>query len=178
MKYAIIAAGEGSRLSEEGIKDPKPLIKVDGEPLVDRLIRIFMENDATEIVIICNDMTTLVSEHLREIQRDGVNGTPVRLRVIVKSTPSSMHSFFEISDYLKDEPFCLTTVDTIFNTDEFKKYIEDDFEMPDKVIAALIRFLEQNNGKLSKRAKEKEFTALSDIEVQIIEEQYKRIFLL
>ena len=123
MKYAIIAAGEGSRLSEEGIKVPKPLIKVDGEPLVDRLIRIFMENDATEIVIICNDMTTMVSEHLREIERDGVNGTPVRLHVIVKSTPSSMHSFFEISDYLKDEPFCLTTVDTIFKTDEFKKYI-------------------------------------------------------
>ena len=61
--------------------------------------------------------------------------------------------------------------------DEFKKYIEDDFEMPDKVIAALIRFLEQNNGKLSKSAKEKEFAALSDIEVQIIEEQYKKIFL-
>ena len=62
--------------------------------------------------------------------------------------------------------------------DEFKKYIEDDFEMPDKVIAVLIRFLEQNNGKLSKRAKENEFAALSDSEVLTIEEQYRKIFLL
>ena len=27
MNYAIIAAGEGSRLSEEGVKLPKPLVK-------------------------------------------------------------------------------------------------------------------------------------------------------
>ena len=123
MKYAIIAAGEGSRLSEEGIKIPKPLIKVDSEVLVDRLIRIFMDNDATEVVIICNDMTTMVSEHLHKIEREGLNGCPVRLRIIVKSTPSSMHSFFEISEYLDDEPFCLTTVDTIFKIEEFEQYI-------------------------------------------------------
>ncbi len=42
MKYAIIAAGEGSRLSQEGVQLPKPLVKVGGEHLVDRLIRIFM----------------------------------------------------------------------------------------------------------------------------------------
>jgi NDP-sugar pyrophosphorylase family protein len=123
MKYAIIAAGEGSRLSEEGINVPKPLIKVNGETLVDRLIRIFIDNEATEIVIVCNDMTTIVSEHLHRIEREGLNGCPVHLRVIVKSTPSSMHSFFEISEYLKDEPFCLTTVDTIFKIEEFKQYI-------------------------------------------------------
>lgn len=123
MKYAIIAAGEGSRLLEEGVKSPKPLVKIKGESLIDRLIRVFMENDASEIVVICNDITTRVSEHLHKIGRDGLMGHPVPLRFIVKSTPSSMHSFFEISKYLTDEPFCLTTVDTIFNEDEFKEYI-------------------------------------------------------
>ena len=46
MKYAIIAAGEGSRLAAEGITVPKPLVEVNGEYLIDRLIRIFMQNDA------------------------------------------------------------------------------------------------------------------------------------
>lgn len=102
MKYAIIAAGEGSRLAAEGITAFKPLVKVNGERLIDRLIRIFIQNDAEEIVVICNDMTTLVASHLVELQRDGLEGRPIPLRFVVKSTPSSMHSFFEISKYLSD----------------------------------------------------------------------------
>ena len=50
---------------------PKPLVEVNGEPLIDRLIRIFADNNAEEIVVICNDKTTLVSSHLMKIQEDG-----------------------------------------------------------------------------------------------------------
>ncbi|MCR5131684.1 MAG: NTP transferase domain-containing protein [Prevotella sp.] len=125
MKFAIIAAGEGSRLQQEGINDPKPLVSIHGEHLIDRLMRIFMENDAEEIVVICNNLTTLVSSHLTDIQENGLNGKRVPLRFIVKSTPSSMHSFYELSRYLEDgEAFVLTTVDTIFREQEFKKYVE------------------------------------------------------
>ena len=126
MRYAIIAAGEGSRLAQEGINAPKPLVKVNDEHLIDRLLRIFMANDAEEIVVICNDLTTLVSAHLADIQQNGLNGRPVPLRFIVKSTPSSMHSFFELSKILpqgSDYPFVLTTVDTIFREEEFGDYI-------------------------------------------------------
>lgn len=123
MKYAIIAAGEGSRLAAEGIAEPKPLVRVGGEPLIDRLIRVFMDNGAEEIVVICNDLTTDVSLHLVKLQQDGLKGRPVPLRFVVKSTPSSMHSFFEISEFLTDGPFCLTTVDTIFREDEFAGYV-------------------------------------------------------
>lgn len=125
MKYAIIAAGEGSRLAAEGVSAPKPLVKVGGEALIDRLIRVFMDNNAEEIVVICNDLTTLVAQHLVELQRDGLKGRPVPLRFCVKSTPSSMHSFFEISPYLQDSPFVLTTVDTIFREEEFSQYVEN-----------------------------------------------------
>ena len=53
MKFAIIAAGEGSRLTDEGVLQPKPLVLLGGECLVDRLLRIFMDNGATEIAVIC-----------------------------------------------------------------------------------------------------------------------------
>ena len=124
MKYAIIAAGEGSRLAKEGVEQPKPLVSVGGEHLIDRLIRIFCNNDAEDIVVICNDHTTLVNKHLERIESEGLNGQKVPLRHIVKSTPSSMHSMYEISTMLKDAPFCLTTVDTIFREDEFSEYIK------------------------------------------------------
>ena len=39
MKYAIIAAGNGSRLAQEGITVPKPLVEINGERLIDRLVR-------------------------------------------------------------------------------------------------------------------------------------------
>lgn len=119
MKYAIIAAGEGSRLVQEGIISPKPLIEVAGEKLIDRLIRIFMAHGASEIDVICNQQMTAVALHLDHLQQMG----NVPLRFIVKSTPSSMHSMWELSRWLGDEPFVLTTVDTIFREAEFSAYI-------------------------------------------------------
>ena len=124
MKYAIIAAGEGSRLAAEGVTVPKPLVEICGERLVDRLIRIFMQNDAEDIVVICNDRTAQVASHLAALQRDGLRGRPVPLRFVAKCTPGSMHSFFEISHWLGERKFVLTTVDTIFREDEFAAYAE------------------------------------------------------
>lgn len=123
MKYAIIAAGEGSRLAQEGVKEPKPLVMVGGERLIDRLLRIFMDNNAEEIAVICNDMTSLVSVHLEEIRQQGLGGRHVPLRYIVKSTPSSLHSFSELISLLGDGKFVLTTVDTIFREDEFSRFV-------------------------------------------------------
>lgn len=118
MKFAILAAGEGSRLAQEGVELPKPLVKLNGEAMIDRLIRIFKENDAEEIVIITNNLTPLTQNHLRELQTQDE-----KIKLIVKTTPSSMHSFYELRPLLGEGKFCLTTVDTIFREPEFKEYI-------------------------------------------------------
>jgi hypothetical protein len=68
-------------------------------------------------------------------------------------------------------------VSYLTNYDEFKRYLDDEFEMPDKLVALLVLFLNQNDGKLSKRAREKEFTSLNDTEVNEIERNYKSIFI-
>jgi Fic family protein len=61
--------------------------------------------------------------------------------------------------------------------DQFKRYIDNTFEMPDKMVALLVRFLEQNNGKISSRAKKKEFVRLDQNEIEDIERNYKEIFI-
>lgn len=124
MKYAIIAAGDGSRLRQEGIQAHKPLVEVGGKKLIDRLISIFMENDAEDICVICNEEMTDVSAHLIEIEENGLNGRKIPLHFIVKSTPSSMHSFYELSTLIGSGSFILTTVDTIFREDEFASYVK------------------------------------------------------
>ena len=66
-------------------------------------------------------------------------------------------------------------VDYLNKYEAFKAYIDNSFEMPDDLLALLVRFLEQNNGVLSNRAKEKEFARLSKDEVNSIEESYKEV---
>lgn len=119
MKFAIISAGEGSRLSQEGVALPKPLVQLNGVAMIDRLIRIFMENGADEIVIIVNELNPMTKEHLLALKAQ----TNLPLQIVVKTTPSSMHSFYELSPYLDGDKFCLTTVDTIFREDEFAEFI-------------------------------------------------------
>lgn len=118
MTFAILAAGEGSRLAQEGVELPKPLVKVNGEAMIDRLIRIFNDCGAEDIYIITNNLTPLTQEHLFHLQE-----ADPKIHLIVKTTPSSMHSFYELRKVMGNEKFCLTTVDTIFKEDEFKQYI-------------------------------------------------------
>ena len=82
-----------------------------------------MGNNATEIVVICNEQMSDVASHLKMIQDEGLNGLYVPLRFVIKSTTSSMHSFYELRHFLCDEPFILTTVDTIFDESEFHDYV-------------------------------------------------------
>jgi hypothetical protein len=60
--------------------------------------------------------------------------------------------------------------------DEFKHFVDNEFEMPDKMVALLVRFLDQNNGILSKRAREKEFGTLTETEINQIEKRFSEIF--
>jgi NDP-sugar pyrophosphorylase family protein len=117
MKFAIIAAGEGSRLANEGVGIPKPLVRINDEPMIDRLIRIFISNKASSISIIVNEEMNEVYDHVCRLKLS------IPLHIVHKSTPSSMHSFYELSHTLGDDRFCLTTVDTVFREDEFARYI-------------------------------------------------------
>ena len=118
MNYAIIAAGQGSRLAQEGANVPKPLVTLNGEPLIGRLIRIFTQNNAESISVIVNEEAKEVRSYLESLAVD------CELNVVVKTTPSSMHSFYELSKVMKQVRFCLTTVDTVFREDEFAEFIK------------------------------------------------------
>lgn len=56
--------------------------------------------------------------------------------------------------------------------DSFKAQVKGMVDMPDRVLDLLYRFLRQNGGKLSKRARENEFAALTDDEAVRIEAIY------
>lgn len=121
MNFGIIAAGEGSRLVQEGVAFPKPLVPLNGEPMIGRLVRIFQENGAGRISIIVNEQMTEVREFVENLRKE----ISIPVDLVVKTTPSSMHSFYELGKLLKGHGrFIVTTVDTIFREPDFSGYVK------------------------------------------------------
>ena len=60
--------------------------------------------------------------------------------------------------------------------DQFRASVEAMFDMPERTMDLLFRFLNQNEGKLSARARRKEFAALSDTETARVEAIYRDLF--
>lgn len=121
MNFGIIAAGEGSRLVQEGVNLPKPLVRLCGRPMIGRLIDIFIRCGAESVSVIVNEQMTEVRAFLEALAPK----LPVELNIVVKSTPSSMHSFYELSRLMRGKgKFILTTVDTIFREEDFSRYVQ------------------------------------------------------
>jgi hypothetical protein len=60
--------------------------------------------------------------------------------------------------------------------DEIWNYENNRFDMPQKSLSLLLNFLRHSNGQLSKRAKTKEFSALTVVELKEIESKYQEVF--
>ncbi len=128
MNYAIVAAGEGSRLQAEGAGVPKPMIPVDGHPMLGRLLYQLTRHHAHSISVIINDRQPETLRYLRRWSSEEhlfQQGLPesFRLRFVVRSTLSSMHSLDALREILPPGKFCLTTVDTVFDDDSFAKLV-------------------------------------------------------
>lgn len=108
LKAGIIAAGLGERFRRAGITTPKPLIEVGGRTLLVRTIHSAADAGAEAIALIVN-------AEYPEVERAARTGRwPVPLELVVRTTPSSMESFFALQPHLSDSPFLLLTVDAIF----------------------------------------------------------------
>lgn len=75
-----------------------------------------------------------------------------------------------IEEDLPNETAFLETYDT------FRRRVEAMIDMPERIVDLLFRFLQQNEGRLSNRARSKEFKALSDEETARIETIYQDVF--
>lgn len=124
MRFGIISAGKGNRLVAEGYGQPKPLVPVNGVPMIERLARIMMRCGAERIAVIVNADNRETAEFVRRLSRE----LPIDLTV--KSTPTPMHSLMELSPYLGQGRFCVTTVDTVFAESRFRAMMDEFARIP------------------------------------------------
>lgn len=66
-------------------------------------------------------------------------------------------------------------IDYLVKYDNLYALVQEKIDMPDKVFSLLVTFLNQNNGKLSNRARKKEFSLFNDKEVVWLEKKYIEI---
>ncbi|MBD5294977.1 MAG: NDP-sugar synthase [Bacteroides sp.] len=135
MNFAIIAAGEGSRLAQEGVELPKPLVEIAGRPMIGRLLEIFSQAGGRRIVVCINEFMKEVKDYLDSFRFEPrSDGSVPELIVKVKTTPSSMHTMAEIASEMRGHGrWIATTVDTIFRPEDFNRYVRAWSDAPDEV---------------------------------------------
>ena len=119
MKYIILAGGEGTRLIKEGQKASKPMTLVFNEPMIGRLFHLLRTIDAEEIVVVINENLNDAIEYLDSLK----SLFPSILKIV--SVPN-INNFYSLSKGFEkiNGRFVALTVDSIFPTNEFLKYID------------------------------------------------------
>jgi len=110
---AIIAAGEGSRLRRDGFAMPKPLVPVAGIPLVEHVIGHFLAAGIDTLAVIFNENEKDCVDFVRS--RFG----NLDLRLVIKTTASSLESFGEVAALLGEGRALVSTVDAFCSRPAF-----------------------------------------------------------
>src|ERR1700722_7171677 len=117
LRGGIIAAGHGTRLRADGYRVSKPMVPVDGRPLIGHALDRFRAAGVRQASIIINEGSDDCRRWLCEHGRD------VDLDIIVRTTPSSYASFAIVAARLAGAPAVITTVDAIMPAGAFQHFV-------------------------------------------------------
>lgn len=115
---AVIAAGEGRRLREAGVATPKPLVRVAGVPLLETVIGNFLEAGIRPVTVIVSEAHAACADWARE-RFPGAD-----LRLIVRTTASSLESFTAVLAASPPGRVLVSTVDAWCAPAEFHGFAE------------------------------------------------------
>ena len=148
MKAVVLAGGLGTRISEESISRPKPMIEIGGRPILWHIMKMYSSHGVNDFVICCGYKGYLIKEYFANYFLHMSDVT-----IDMSSNSIEVH-------HKKAEPWKVTLVDTGETTQtggrlrRIKDYIDEDFCMTygDGVgsvdISALIKF-HQSHGKMA-----------------------------
>jgi len=154
----LIAAGEGSRLKSEGINCSKPLIQINGKPLIERLFAVLEKYSVLSVNCIINEESDDLLEFINNYNFES------EFNLTVKSTPSSFHSFAEVGKFVKAGHFLLATVDSVFHENEFDNFINTYFNSAADLdgLMSVTNYIDDEKPLCAEFNKEKRIVKLSD----------------
>lgn len=113
MKVVIMAGGRGTRIAELFPDIPKPLIPVDGMPILEREIRSLASQGFKDIILTVGYLADKIIEYFGDGNRLGVN-----IDYFVEETPlGNAGALFQLKVKIGGEPFFLLNGDAAFDVD-------------------------------------------------------------
>jgi choline kinase len=113
---AILAAGRGERLRPISGAIPKPLVDINGEPLLTRQIRIMGRAGASPIHVIVNSETHRLIHERRLL-------SAVNADILVRDTPNSMESLLTLGERVAPGKFLVLMVDAVMPSAELERFV-------------------------------------------------------
>ncbi|MCH5325774.1 MAG: NTP transferase domain-containing protein [Duncaniella sp.] len=154
MNYVILAAGMGSRFTSEGVNIPKPLVPLMGRPMIGRLIGVLRSVPGCgTITVVANPRMPGLVEYLQTLQADGA---PLCIRPAVTD---NSYTSLRIGAEGLEGPFVAMTVDAVFPTDEFSRFVGLVERMPQgQVNMALTRHIDDETPLYARLGERNEVT--------------------
>ena len=132
----ILAAGEGSRLLADGWTMSKPMVTVEGVPLIEHVIGNFLAAGIETIAVIFNENEKHCAAFVK------ARFPSANIRVLVKTTASSWESYREIAAMLPPERALLSTVDAFCLRGDFLEFVRRASDAPpEQTILAVTPFV-------------------------------------
>ncbi len=135
MKAVILAGGLGTRISEESVSRPKPMIEIGGKPILWHIMKIYSTHGINDFIVCCGYKGYMIKEyfanyflhmsdvtfdmHKNEMEVHSRYAEPWRV-TLVDTGENTMTGgrLKRVSNYLQgEEAFCFTYGDGVSNID-------------------------------------------------------------
>ena len=113
MKTIIMAGGRGTRIAELFPDIPKPMIPVEGMPILEREIRSLASQGFTDLILTVGYLADKIMAYFGDGSQLGVT-----IDYFVEETPlGNAGALFQLRDKIGNEPFFLLNADAAFDVD-------------------------------------------------------------
>lgn len=125
MKVVIMAGGKGTRISSVASDIPKPMIKIDGEPVLEREIECLRKQGFTDLILTVGHLGHVIQDYFGDGSGiSPVTGKPfgVSIEYYVETQPlGNAGALFQLKDRLTED-FLLLNADVVFDVD-FNRFL-------------------------------------------------------
>ncbi len=118
MKVVIMAGGKGTRISSIASDIPKPMIKIEGKPVLEREIECLRDQGFKDIILTVSHLGNIIMDYFGDGSSFGVH-----IEYYFEKEPlGNAGALFKIKDKLTDE-FLLLNADALFDID-FNRFVK------------------------------------------------------
>lgn len=112
MKIVIMAGGKGTRIAEVNSQVPKPMIPIDGKPILEHQINVLKRQGYREFILIIGHLGHIIQDYFK----DG-SGWDVHIQYITEESPlGTAGALYFLKEEIR-ENFLLVNGDIIFDVD-------------------------------------------------------------